>query len=795
MTTSLQFIKKLSIALLIIILLLIILAWILLRGSMPQYNGVVNLAKLTAPVVIERDSLGSATLHAQDRLYLLRALGYVHAQERFFEMDLMRRHAAGEMAEIFGSVAIPADRKARKFRMRTRALVLIEQLPIEQQQLLNAYSDGVNNGLNNLSIRPYADLLTRTHPVAWRNEDSLLVILAMFITLNESSLYRELALSTMHATLPEAAYQFLTASGGTWDAPLTGKAFDWPQPPTAKEINLQTLNPNLPQSNVEQNNHNMPGSNSFAVSGALTGGAALVANDMHLALRVPNIWLRTRLIYPKQNAPDTKHDVTGISLPGTPIMIVGSNRHIAWSFTNSYGDFSDWVRVQLDPEDSTRYRSVSGWKSLKTYREVIHVRDAPNEALVVHETEWGPILATDHDETPLALVWTALQPDAINFRLTKLEQVETAGEAVTIVQNRGMPTQNIIVGDKDGNIVWTIAGRIPKRTGNYNPQLPSDWTIPNTGWNGWLNTTQYPLISNPTSHRLWTANARTVTGTAFDLLGDGGYDLGARAKQIRDNLFARNQFTPADMQSIQLDHRALFLTRWRQLFESVLNQSSPTPSLTKMQQSLLDWDGLASTTSVAYLLVHTFRQQVVESLLDGFATVVRNRDPSFNLPRLNQTEHAIWTLIEQRPTHLLPPGYSNWKDFLHACAKQVPNKIQGRPEGINAHSWGEYNQARIHHPLSRALPKFIANWLNMPANALAGDKNMPRVQTPTFGASQRSVVAPGNEEQGYFDMPGGQSGHPLSPYYGSGHANWVTDKPTPFLPGPPEKRLELYPSQ
>ena len=779
-------------AFLILALLLTGAAWLLLHGSLPQYDGAVDVPALTAPVTVERDALGSVTLRAQNRNDLVWALGYVHAQERFFEMDLMRRQAAGELAELFGPLALPADRKNRGHRMRARASATLETLPTAQRQLLDVYRDGVNRGLEALTARPFPYLLTRTHPVAWRNEDSVLVIQAMYFTLNDGSNRRELAFSTMHTTLPETAYRFLVASGGTWDAPLSGTALQWPEPPSAAELDLRKLDPSLLR-DAGEHSDNLPGSNSFAVAGALTAGAALVANDMHLELRVPNIWFRTRLIYPNTRRPGLMNDVIGASLPGTPAIAVGSNRQIAWSFTNSYGDFIDWVRVTRHPANSSLYRSATGWKPVTVHREILRVRDAPDETLEIYETEWGPILATDHDGTPLALAWTAHRPGAVNMELTLMEQAETVKEAITIAQNTGIPAQNFVVGDKNGGIAWTIAGRIPARTGGYDPRLPADWSKPDTGWNGWLTPAEYPVIINPPWQRLWTANTRTVDGIMLDRLGDGGYDLGARAKQIRDSLEKLEHFSPASMLAIQLDDRALLLARWRQLLELTLNQKKAAPWRDEMKQALSDWNGHAATTSVAYRMVREFRQEVVDNVLAGFAAAVRSSAPDFALPKLSQAEHAVWILIERRPQHLLPPGYSNWEDLLSSCAHRVAERMRTQPGGIAARSWGERNTARIRHPLSPALPGFIGNWLDMPKDALPGDSNMPRVQASSFGASERFAVAPGDEEQGYFEMPGGQSGHPLSPYYGSGHTDWVAGKPTAFLPGPSQQALLLRP--
>ena len=263
----------------------------LLHGSLPKYNGTVSVRSLANPVVIERDSLGSVTIRAQDRHEMIWALGYVHAQERFFEMDLMRRRAGGELAELFGSVALPSDRETRKHRMRSRAVAALEQLPDEQRQLLDIYRDGVNHGLDALAARPFPYLLTRTQPAAWRSEDSILVVKSMYFTLNDVNDAREIAFSTMRAALPESAYRFLSASGGEWDAPLIGEALEWPQPPPASELDLRKLDPGVmsPKNGppLDESVDQLPGSNSFAVAGQLTDGAALIANDMHLKLRVP----------------------------------------------------------------------------------------------------------------------------------------------------------------------------------------------------------------------------------------------------------------------------------------------------------------------------------------------------------------------------------------------------------------------------------------------------------------------------------------------------------------------------
>ena len=343
-----------------------------------------------------------------------------------------------------------------------------------------------------------------------------------------------------------------------------------------------------------------------------------------------------------------------MSLPGTPAIVVGSNGQVAWGFSNGYIDTADWVRVTRDPADPGRYRSADGWTSISKHAEIIHVHGAADDTLPVEDTQWGPILATDADGTPLALAWTAQEPGAINVELTRMEQAETVDEAVTIAQASGLPPQNFVVGDRAGSIAWTIAGRIPKRIGGFDPALPADWSQAGTGWDGWLDARDIPLLSNPPWQRLWTANQRVVEGAALATLGDGGYDLGARAGQIRDDLRARAHFAPADMLAIQLDDRAVFLERWKDLLTLELDRAPAAPLHDAMKKALADWSGHASIDSVAYRLVRAWRNEVVDTTLDGFAAAVRSKDADFALPKLAQAEARGLELARAAPPlHLL----------------------------------------------------------------------------------------------------------------------------------------------
>jgi penicillin amidase len=660
---------------------------------------------------------------------------------------------------------------------------------------MTAYAAGVNAGLNSLGSRPWEYWLLRVAPAPWTAEDSVLVIDAMFFDLHDTTNARELGFAKIRSALPESVYKFISASGGPWDAPLLGPAMGYPALPPPADIDLSKVDPKLLHVPADKAEKPVPGSNSFAINGALTTTqSALVANDMHLNLRVPNIWFRARLMYPNLRRAGETIDLIGVTLPGVPTLVAGSNRHVAWAFTNSYGDWMDWVRVDLDASDKRTYKNKSGMHPLVITHETIKVHGGADETIDVRDTEWGPILAEDTDGTSLALAWTALLPGALNLELAKLDVAETVDEAIATANTAGIAPQNFVVGDHAGNIGWTIAGKIPRREGGYDPLLPSDWSQAGVGWNGWLTPQEYPHLPNPPGQRLWTANARTLDFESVDFrnLGDGGFDLGARTRQIRDDLKAKDHFSPDDALAIQLDDRALFMRNWHELLVKTLVNAGDEPALADMKKYAADWNERADPASVGYRLARTFRTEVTDTILDGFAAAVRAKYADFKMPHLGQAEVLVDAILAQRPANLLPPGYSTWDDLLQKCAERVAKKLGDMPGGIAARTWGETNTAKIKHPLSGALPG-LDRLLDMPADKLAGDSNMPHVSASGFGASERFAVEPGHEEYGYFHMPAGQSDNPLSPFYGAGHADWVKGRATPFLPGEAKYTLTLRP--
>lgn len=788
-----------------------------LQGSLPALDGEIAVAVAGAvadgtgleyPARIERDQRGRATIVARTRRDLAFATGFLHGQERFFQMDLTRRRSAGELAALIGEGALGLDRATRVHRFRRVAREAVAAAPPDHRALIAAYTRGVNAGLAALKRPPFEYAALRIDPSPWLDEDVALVLLSKFVLLQGGAWRTEATLGTMRDTLPPALFAFLAQSGTTWDSPIDGTvtlALPAPGPDVvdlrtpapaasapaavAPTANRAPRNAAAPQSQDEQR---VLGSNAWLVAAARTStGGALVANDMHLPLGVPPVWLYASLVLEDAAGRETRR-FTGVTLPGAPALVVGSTGAIAWGFTNSYTDAIDLVIVEPDPAaPDERYLTPDGPRAFEEAVERIEVARGDSIDETITLTIWGPIIDEDAQGRPLALRWTAHDPRAVNLALLDLESAATVDEAVAIAQRSGIPVQNFHVADAAGRIAWTPMGRMPRRFG-FAGTTPESWADGTRGWSGYLEGAEIPAVVDPTEGLIWTANSRVIGGDALQTIGDGGYALGARARQIRDDLRAIPSASVADMLAVQLDDRALFLLRWQQLLLATLDDDAlaADPRRAEARALVEQWGARASVDSVGYRLVRAFRNTAVDLALEPLFAPCAAADEGFSMRGLRQLEGPAWTLIDTRPMHLLAPDYESWDALLLAAIDRVLDELtkDGRP--LVERTWGEFNTFQAKHPLSLAVP-MLSRYLDLPARALPGDGRMPRVQGRSFGASQRMVVTPGREAEGIFHMPGGQSGHPLSPFYGSEERSWAEGEATPFLPGPALHTLRL----
>ena len=783
-----------------LVLVAVALLWLYgeLRSSLPVLDGELNLRGLSAPVTIERDRLGVPTVTGSDRIDVARATGFLHGQERFFQMDLSRRRAAGELAELFGAPMIPMDEEVRLHRFRSKARGLIDFLPLPDRRMLEAYAEGVEAGLEALGARPFEYRILREKPSPWLPEDSLLVVFNMYLALQDQRGGFESACGLIHDLLPRELYEFLVPAGTDWDAPIVGEPIGSRPIPGPEVLDLRVKEEEAGRNKSRyrmggERERIVPGSNSWAVAGAESAhGGAILANEVHLGLSVPNIWYRASIVYPDDGG--RRRRVTGVTLPGVPAVVVGSNGSVAWGFTNSFGDWSDLVVIEAAPGDPDAYLTPDGPRKFDVYHETIRVKGERERDVEARWTVWGPVIDEDHKGRPRALRWVAHDREAVDLGLIRIESAETVEEAIRHAGEVGIPAQNLVVAGSRGDIGWTVVGPIPRRFG-HDGRLPASWAGGRRGWDGWLEPREYPRVVNPEGGRLWTANARVVGGSQLALLGDGGYVLGARAAQIRDDLLSLREVTEEDMLAVQLDDDARFLERWRDLLLQVLSvealEDDPRRKELRMQV-VTGWKGRASVDSVGFRMVRAFRQYTERRVFDPLVAVCREGDEDFRYYRIPQREGPLWEIVRRRPSHLLNRRYETWRELFLDAVDDMLDYFTKEGAELSERTWGERNVLSCRHPLSHAIP-MVGRWLDMPEISLPGDSFMPRVQGRSFGASLRMVVSPGREEEGIFHMPCGQSGHPLSTHYRDGHEAWVKGERTPFLPAAPLHRLVLKP--
>ncbi|MDN7675207.1 penicillin acylase family protein [Burkholderia oklahomensis] len=779
--------KILSGLILLCLLLAIAGAAAYLRSSLPQLDGDVRAPTLGAPMTVERDAFGVPTISARDRFDAAYGIGYLHAQDRFFQMDMLRRSGAGELSELFGPIALNVDRAHRLFRFRALAAAVVAHLPPDDLRLLQRYTQGVNDGLAALRARPFEYALLRMQPQPWRPEDSMLVIWAMYFDLQGRLASREFARHWLQAHSTPEQLAFLLPSSSRFDAPLDapGVAAPVARVSAAAPAWLREAGPTAPIDSVSLDERSSVGSNNWVLAGSRSvRGAAIVGDDMHLSLGLPNIWYRAAFTSSGGAAPATR--VVGVTLPGLPAVVVGSNGRIAWGFTNGYADCLDLMPLERDAQDPRRFRLGDGWQTARASIETIRVHGAAPVDLTVLETTAGPV--RDIGGKFYAAHWIAQSSGAANLEFVRMTDAAGIEDAIRIANAAGLPAQNIVIGDSTGRIGWTIAGALPDRRSR-----PANGA---SSWQAALPPDAYPRIVDPAGGQLWTANNRQLASDAYRLIGDGGADLGARASQLRDGLTALGRTDERSAYRLDLDDRARFMSLWRDRALRVLDDAALAghPARAEFRRLLVNgWTGRASVDSVGYTLARGYLHRLYDVIFGSLDARLKRQQPDADYALANpRWPVVIARLLDAQPAAWLPPDASSWRDVQLTAIDRTIAALTGRGAPLADATWGDRNTLRIAHPFARSVP-LVGRWLSAPADQVPGDANMPRVAGPKFGQSERIVVSPGHEEDGLFNMPGGQSGHPLSPFFLAGHEAWVKGEPMPFLPGPTEHTLRFAP--
>lgn len=760
------------------------------RASLPILDGTLNVNGLHEPVAVTSDAYGIPTITAGSRDDAIRALGYVTARDRLFQMDLLRRTAAGRLAEILGETMREIDYTRRTFGFSGTATAIAARLPRNQRDVLEAYTEGVNDYLARMRTPPFEFVLLGYTPDPWKVEDSLLILLEMFHVLNGTD-EEERMRTVMEETLPSEVVAFLVPETDPYTDALLGRRSS-----SSAAIPVRSLAAlRRPIDQMQARRTSMVrfgksglGSNGWAVHGAKTvDGRTILANDMHLDMTVPNIWYRIQLRYGQV-------ELNGVVVPGIPVVVAGTNGFVAWGVTNVEGDFLDLIRLEINPADSNEYRTPEGWMRFTTRREVIKVKGARDSMVEIQETIWGPVSQNPLLKNPVAVRWTALDPEAVDLGQLAMDRVRSVDEAIAVMTHAGGPANNVILADSGGHIVWTYTGKIPMRRG-FDGSVSVSWADGRAGWTGYVSPDAVPRIVDPPSGFVVSANHRMLDATSPYVVGHS-FANGYRAFRISQRLETMTSIRERDLFDVQLDSTSQFYEFYRHLARELLTDTviERKPSLVKARQALEAWNGKAEADSRGFAQVVRFREILSRSVFAPFLSSCRERDAQFSYNGDQDTPLRRLLTAQIPELNPDPDHFHDWSEFLLNVLDQSVRELEEEHPSVplSELTWGHLNRVRMTHPLADALPG-LGVFLNMPDEPAPGCGQCIRVMQDGLGASQRLVVSPGHQNEGMFHMPGGQSGHPLSPHYRDQQRYWSKGLPLPLLAGTPLHTLTLAP--
>jgi len=768
-----------------LVLALVVSLYAVLAASLPRRSGEAPVPGLGAPVAVALDDRAIPTVRAASFLDALRAQGYLHAQERFFQMDLLRRQSAGELAELFGERALDADRAQRPFRYRTHARELLAALPPEQLAWVDAYTEGVNAGLADFRARPPEYWLVGGAPREWLPEDSVLVALTFYTALSTNHVF-ERAQGVMHAVLPPPLYEFLTPSTSRFDRPVLGAT---PADPTGGYVPLALPGPDVvdlrtQRSPVPHDRRRVEtslvgaASNNWAVDASRgADGRAIVANDPHLALRLPTTFYRVELEWPGRV-------LRGASIPGLPGVLIGANDDVAWGATNSNADQSDWVVVDVDPADPNRYLTPDGFVPFTTAVETIAVAGGRTVSIETRATRWGPVVAEDWRGRPLALHATWLEPRGLDFGILRLAEATDVESASVILARWAGPAQNWMLADRAGEIAWVVNGPLPRRVG-FDGSRPESLADGSRGWQGRLPP---PGAIGGRDGAMFTANSRTLPPERADAVSRM-WIRPLRAKRIDELLAEQRTLDEGDFLAMQLDTRAEGFEQMRATILEVIAPDDPEPRLQHARALAEQWNGNADLDQGAFRMLQAYYSVLLERTLAPLMQPAIEADPGF-VYRWPLADEALRRLLDERPAHLVTSEYAGWPAFLRQVLLDTLETIE-EEDAIDT-EWAHVNVLDVAHPLASGLGPLAAR-LRLPRVALPGSFISVRVTAPTYGAVLRMAVAPGAPENGVLEIPGGQSGHFLSAHFRDQLPDWVEGAAAPFLAGEPVAAFTLTP--
>lgn len=683
--------------------------WFLLRPQ-AQVSGTVA-APVAQPVRIARDMYGVPHIRGTSVADALFAQGFVHAQDRLFQMDLTRRQASGELADVFGTPAVESDVAMRRLGLRRLAEMHTVRLPDAERQVLKAYASGVNHFIATHRRRLPAEFVRlRYAPASWADSDSMVTLLSM-------------ALAMTNTWRDEVTKRTLVSSG--------------------EKDKVEMLYPDRVGGDL------LPGSNAWAVAGRFTAsGKPLLANDPHVSLSLPGLWYANHLEAPGLN-------VTGISLPGVPAVISGHNTRIAWGITNLQSDVQDVYAEQMDANGgAVLHRGTA--ERVRTDDDAVRVRGASPVSFAVRSTRHGPIVDVDGPR-PLALRWTAAEP-GFRFPLLALNQASNWEQFRAAIADWQDPPQNFVYADVDGNIGYQVGGRLPIRD-RHRGDVPADGASGTHEWAGFIPFNDLPSSFNPASGMVITSNQNPLP-TDYKYVVHGSFAPSYRAGQIRALLGARTGFQPKDMMDIQRDvysHFLHFLAH--EVVRAFSGAETTTPLLAGALRLLADWEGQMVASRSAPLVITLVSDQVRVTIADRAAP---GRGGSYDS---QMAPAVVERLLRERP----PDWFADYDEMLRRAT------LAALDAGATAHGrdpaqWrlGHVQAARLSNPIFGGLAILrgpLRWWTGITPAGLDGSLTTVNQITPRVAPSMRMVIDLGALDASLLTLATGQSGQLLSAHY------------------------------
>ena len=736
----------------------------IIRRAFPQIAGRLVIHGLLAPVEIIRDRWGVPHLYARNTHDLFFAQGYVHAQDRLWQMDFNRRVPSGRLSELFGEATLASDRFLRVVGMRRAAEAEAAHLDAESTGVLAAYAAGVNAYVAGSGSRlPLEFMLLRYRPEPWVPADSLAFGKLLSWTL-AGNWRDQLLRAQIIARFGAGGLRTLLP------AYPPGAPVIVPAETSLQHIRSDALLRLLDMAPVAQG----VGSNNWVVSGARTAsGHPMLANDPHLEAQMPSIWYEMHLV-------GGPYDVAGATLPGVPGVIIGHNDRIAWGITNAGPDVQDLYIERFDPANPGRYVFRGRWQPASTVREVIRVRGRRHPVVeTVRLTRHGPVLndVVNGLNTFLALRWDALRPGTVSTAVLRLDRAGTWQEFRGALRLWTGPAQNFVYADREGNIGYQLPGRIPIRAAG-------DAMVPVPGWTGeneWVGEIPFdrlPRVLNPARGYIVTANNRVVP-EGYPYLISQESDPGYRATRIESQLASIPRATIADMERIQMDVASIpALQTVRALDDLRLSREPAAGALANLRA----WDGILRADSRPAAIYEAFRMALVPLVFENAlgADLYKRY-----VERPEAWEPALIRLLRDRSSPWWGP---EGRQALVARALKQADALLVRRLGPDraAWSWGRLHAMQFVHPLGR-LP-WLAWLFNANAPPSGGDLftiNNGGFAIDTFAqtivASYRQVIDLGDWDRSVAIHTTGQSGLVTNRHYRDFVPLWATGGYHPLL--------------